>query len=197
VHLRVQERGACRGSVKEVAVFGAGCPRRPNLVASFQFQTSCRSTGQRPANRCRRAIRSVSYVEPRSSIKCLVSRATVSGFCPRLLPAPAGPLPLRRNLVPRKCHSCNCAAAPESASSGCLFRRRPFVQGRTEQEVAGTMRSAHSSFSRLWGLSYNKSLLRAGTHKVLARGRAPSLSGRALCARALLRRRRAAAELSR
>jgi hypothetical protein len=47
------------------------------------------------------------------------------------------------------------------------------------------------------GLSYNKSLLRAGTHKVLARGRAPSLHGRALCARALLRRRRAAAELNR
>jgi len=35
------------------------------------------------------------------------------------------------------------------------------------------------------------------THKVLARGRAPSLHGRALCARALLRRRRAAAELRR
>jgi hypothetical protein len=46
-------------------------------------------------------------------------------------------------------------------------------------------------------VSPNKSLQRSGTHKVLARGRAPSLSGRALCARALLRRWRAVAELSR
>jgi hypothetical protein len=49
------------------------------------------------------------------------------------------------------------------------------------------MRRAETQFRQIWGLSYNKSLLRAGTHKVLARGRAPSLSGRALCARALLR----------
>jgi hypothetical protein len=41
--------------------------------------------------------------------------------------------------------------------------KKPFVQGRTRvQRVAGTMRSTQTHFSRLWGLSHNKSLLRSG-----------------------------------
>jgi len=78
-----------------------------------------------------------------------------------------------------------------------LFGVSPSFKVEQESEVAGTMRIAHSNFSQLLGLSHNKSLQRAGHHKVLARGRAPSLSERALCARALLLGRRAAAELSR
>jgi hypothetical protein len=56
-------------------------------------------------------------------------------------------------------------------------------------QVSGRKRCARSKGASSWPRrpSYNKSLQRAGTHKVLARGRAPSLHGRALCARALLR----------
>jgi hypothetical protein len=78
-----------------------------------------------------------------------------------------------------------------------LLRRRPFVQGRTGvQRVARTRRNAQPHFSQLWGLSYNKSLQRSGTHKVLARGRALTFWVGAVRPRAPTGRR-AVAELSR
>jgi len=57
------------------------------------------------------------------------------------------------------------------------------------------MRGAQTYFSRLWGLSSNKSLQRSGTHKVLARGQALAVGHRSALARTT--GRRAAAELSR
>jgi hypothetical protein len=145
-------------------VFGAGCPRRSHVVASFPFPTSCRPASQRPAYRCRRAIRPVAYVEPRSSIKCsglqggglqvLSPTVACAGWSPTSSSQP--PAAQRLLVQLRRCTCGGIIGVP-------LLRRRPFVQGRTGvQRVAGTKRSAQTCFSRLWGLSYNKSLLRSG-----------------------------------
>ena len=136
-------------------------------------------------------------VEPRSSIKCWGKGQQSSGSVPASY--------LRRLvtylfLAPSCRPKVALAIAPlhrRRHDGPAVVRRKPFVQGRTRlKRVVGTMRGAHTHFSRLWGLSSNKSLQRSGTHKVPARGRALTLWAGAVRPRATAGRR-AAAELSR
>ena len=124
--------------------------------------------------RCRRAIRPV----PKSKTvndKVLSPRAAVSVFLPRTLPAPAGSSisPLEPVSSPSVL-SVHCAAGAVVASSAQRLANHPFVRTRGGPgQVSGRSCCAESQGAgrKVRRPPHNKSLQRAGTHKVLGRGR--------------------------
>ena len=146
----------------------------PTGIAGSSVGNASRPKGSALRQRCRRAIRPV----PKSKTvidQVLGHGAAVSMFRPRTLPAPAGSptSPLEPVSSPTVL-SVHCAAGAVVASSSQRLASHPFVRTRGGPgQFSGRSCCAKSQGAgrKVRRPPHNKSLQRAGTHKVLGRGR--------------------------